>query len=102
MGSITFEISEQLDETLQIVNDFKMAMAKSQSDTMFQLRHFNIIERCIEMYDYIVNDDLSKTTLEKMKGLTETINDIFKSEEYKKDKEDAIEIAKIYTKIKTK
>ena len=54
------------------------------------------------MYDYIANDDLSKTTIEKMKGLTETINDIFQSEEYKKDKEAAIEISKIYTKIKTK
>lgn len=85
------------DDINYIVNQYKEIMSFISRNTMFQLSHYELINEGLDYYDYIVNDDISQTTFNKIKDYIIRVNDILLSKEFA----DNIQVAQLVAKIMT-
>lgn len=100
MADIKFEVAKKIDESILEIKRFKEVFSKASANTVFQIRHFNLIDRGLYLYDYIMNDDITPTTIEKIKELRQDIEYFLNSSDFKELEDDSIELSEIISKRK--
>lgn len=99
MADILFEqivwAQEREDEIKQADERFRRALAYCSRNTLFQLYHFDIIERGFDLSDYVYNNDWNATVLKKVKEYVEEVTEILQSDEFKKNEEAVKLVSKI-------
>ena len=52
------------------------------ADTLFQLTNFDLIEKGIDISDYVINKDINSTTFDKMKKWSDNVECIINDEKF--------------------
>lgn len=99
MENITFAqvvwAQEREDEIKQANERFRRILESCSCNSLFQLLHFDLIERGIDLSDYVFNNDWNDTVLKKVKKYVEDVTEILQSDEFKKNKEAMELVAKV-------
>lgn len=84
---ITFQnasyIIENKDEIKELIKKFKYLSPKIISNTLIQLENFELIEKYIDIAEYVYNDELTPTTIKKIRELINITTDYLNSSKYK-------------------
>ena len=83
------------DEIEQANERFRRTLAYCSSNTLFQLLHFDLIEKGIDLSDYVFNNDWNATVLKKVKEYVEEVTKILQGDEFKKNEEAMKLVSKI-------
>lgn len=87
------------EEINHIVECFKSISSKVISNTFIQINNFDLIERFIDLSDYVYNNDITETSLNKIKSLLDDTNIYLSSQKYKECNEILKKIAEYNTKL---
>lgn len=102
MADIKFEQAvfhkENEDEIAEVCEQFKKLISKCSADTIFQLSHFDLLARGYDLSDYVYNDDISSTTLKKLKEYVDELEKVIDDEDFVSLKETAEMVSKIMSK----
>lgn len=91
-------LSEHNEEIESVCEQYRLIMAKCSTDTIFQLSHHALLDKGYDLYDYVVNGDISETTLLKIKKFIEEAIEVIESEEFKSIKEISTIVASVLKK----
>ena len=83
------------DEIEQANERFRRTLAYCSSNTLFQLLHFDLIEKGIDLSDCVFNNDWNATVLKKVKEYVEEVTKILQGDEFKKNEEAMKLVSKI-------
>lgn len=103
MSTINFNqavFQQQNHDEIQSVKDAfqEKFLGKAMRNTLFQFSHFDIINKGLELSEYIMNDDISQTTLKKLNEFLTELTDILESDEFN----EGVVVAKEVSKIRSK
>lgn len=102
MSDIKYEIAVKQDQVQEEISAFRRLFGKVAGHSIFQFRHFDLIKEGYELCDFIFNDDITETLLNKMKDLQLRIEEALDDPDFKQLIEDSIEISKIRSKVSNK
>ena len=91
-------LNQNQDLIKEVTENFRTLSCRIMSDTLIQLDNFNLIEKYIDLNDYVMNGDITETTIKKMIELMEETKSYLSSKEYEKKSD----ILKMYSQIQTK
>ena len=99
MADITFAqvvwAQNKEDEIPQANERFRRILESCSSNTLFQLLHFDLIEKGIDLSDYVFNNDWNTTVLKKVKEYIEEVTQVLQGDEFKKNEEAIKLVSKI-------
>lgn len=70
------------DRIEKSVQRFKVLAPKVIANTLIQLLNYSLIDRFIEMSEFVHNDDINQTVLDKLDSLCDEAEEYLKSDEY--------------------
>lgn len=87
MSTASFEqavfLKEHADEIKQLSENFRRTFCKFSSNTLHQFTNFDIISRGYELMDYVINGDLTPTTIKKLNELMKDMSEADNNPEFK-------------------
>ena len=97
--SVDFQIGLLLDvETHANAERFMRISSTIIPNTLFQLRHWDMIEICMDLGDFVRNGDWSPTLVKKVNAFIDQVSEILASDEFKNDTKVVQLISKIQSK----
>ena len=101
-NTVTFQqvvfINEHKEELEELRECFMCISSTIIPDTLFQLKHWELIEVCMYLGDFVRNGDWSPTLVKKVTEFNKQVSEILTSDEFKNDKKVLQLIAKIQSK----
>ena len=101
-NTITFQqvffVNEHKDELAELRERFMRISGTIIPNTLFQLRHWDMIEICMDLGDFVRNGDWSPTLVKKVNAFIDQVSEILASDEFKNDTKVVQLISKIQSK----
>lgn len=99
---ITFQnvsyIIENKDEIKELIKKFEYLSSMIISNTLIQLDNFELIDKYIDIAEYVHNEELTPTTIKRLRELINQTTDYLNSSKYK----ELNSLLKKYTELNSK
>lgn len=101
-NTVTFQqvvfVNEHKDELAELRERFMRISGTIIPNTLFQLKHWGLIEVCMDLGDFVRNGDWLPTLVKKVNEFIDDVTEILASDEFNQDEKVLQLMAKIQSK----